>query len=143
MTARVVLPGACRWEAFWPEAQLKWSSSTARSLALLLLGLAELGPDPAPQQDWVDDLLRHLRRSLTQGQAGTAADTHSGPALKPCTWAELDVLLRAAAGLELEPLPSGRFMANAVEELGRAWGLAGRPSASALVPPVASMHVPQ
>jgi hypothetical protein len=98
-----------RWDALYEECALKWESATLRGCALMVTGLAQLGPRHLPPGEWEAAFITRYKAVSS----------------RPASWQELLLGLRLAAGLEPgEVLHLTPWLGNLLLQLGRAWGLA-------------------
>lgn len=99
------------------ECGAKWETARPRGLALMAVGLAQLGPAHLPPGEWESAWIARYKAAA--------------PA-KPRCWPALLMGLRGAAGLEpAEPLPGSPWLLRLLLALGRAWGLQEPPGQAA------------
>lgn len=97
-----------RWSKLFEECDSKWQSMTLRGCALMLVGLAQLGPRHLPPGEW----------------EAAWVSRYKAVSIKPTSWHGLLLGVRLAAGLEPgEQLQLTPWLNALLLKLGRAWGL--------------------
>jgi hypothetical protein len=97
-----------RWDALYDDCAVKWESATLRGCALMVTGLAQLGPRHLPPGEWEAGFITRYKAVSS----------------RPASWQELLLGLRLAAGLEPgEVLQLTPWLTSLLLQLGRAWGL--------------------